>query len=137
MTCRLGLGPLRPGIFVKSWVKEPLLKFTWQKNGTQKKNSAVKVLAKATNGYSIIAAEIQVLRRVASEAVSNPHIVHLQEVYQDDFNVYLVLDLCRGPLLSDVLSLGGPLHEPVAMKILRFSPLQILCKLYNPSSSVL
>lgn len=77
--------------------------------GTHKESKdqrAIKIVNKAElkNSHTEIIEEIDILKKVGH----HPHIICLHEVYSDDKNFYLVMDLCRGgDLFSKIVSEGS------------------------------
>ena len=74
-----------------------------------------KAALKDSQEVSEIRNEIAVLDYVAG----HPNIIQLRDVYEDSASIHLVMDLCDGGSLIDMLHREAPLPEPKAATIFR------------------
>lgn len=75
---------------------------------------AIKVLPKRRNGNPVTSRSLRKLEReiqIHSVLQECGNVVSLYDVYEDEHNLYLVLEFCRGKTLENHLVANGPLSE--------------------------
>ncbi|KAJ1691516.1 hypothetical protein LUZ63_015671 [Rhynchospora breviuscula] len=90
-----------------------------KKGDLKGEEAAVKVIPKAKMttaiGIEDVSREVRILRSLAGA----PHLVQFHDAYEDDENVYIVMELCKGgELLDRILSRGGKYSEEDAKAVL-------------------
>ncbi|KAJ3686868.1 hypothetical protein LUZ61_016032 [Rhynchospora tenuis] len=90
-----------------------------KKGDLKGEEAAVKVIPKAKMttaiGIEDVRREVRILRSLAGA----PHLVQFHDAYEDDENVYIVMELCKGgELLDRILSRGGKYSEEDAKAVL-------------------
>eukprot|EP00873_Tetraselmis_striata_P020062 jgi/Tetstr1/440326/TSEL_028663.t1 len=88
-------------------------------NRTTGERAAVKVLSKSENCPDVMAAELDIMKHVTQHVPGHEHLVSLIANYEDASNVYLVMERCHGPLLSEVVAFEGCLSEAMAAVVMR------------------
>ncbi|KAG6476920.1 hypothetical protein ZIOFF_066168 [Zingiber officinale] len=80
---------------------------------------AVKVIPKAKMTTSIAIEDVRREVRILSSLAGHKNLVHFYDAYEDEDNVYLVMELCKGgELLERILSRGGKYSEEDAKTVI-------------------
>ncbi|KAH0466034.1 hypothetical protein IEQ34_006137 [Dendrobium chrysotoxum] len=80
---------------------------------------AVKVISKAKMTTAISIEDVRREVRILSSLTSHKNLVQFYDAYEDDDNVYIVMELCKGgELLDRILSRGGKYSEQDAKVVL-------------------
>jgi serine/threonine kinase 33 len=76
---------------------------------------AIKLIQKERGSQmELIEREVSIL-----QSMDHPHIIHLEEVLETDKKIYLVIELCLGGELSEVIKQKGPFAEEDSRIIIR------------------
>jgi serine/threonine protein kinase len=89
-----------------------------QRKGT-KESVAIKMIPIGPLKKNDLVAQIVNEVKIMSQLSSCPHIIQLIDFFEDDVNLYLVMELASHGTLMDMLNKFGKLKEKVAAKILR------------------
>mmetsp|Transcript_7035 Transcript_7035/g.19842 ORF Transcript_7035/g.19842 Transcript_7035/m.19842 type:complete len:399 (+) Transcript_7035:517-1713(+) len=81
--------------------------------------AAVKVIRYDDVSQGAVRTELAIMRRISTNLAANKHLIHLLDVFQDNSRLYLVMELCQGPSLSHLLTVGGAMKESLVANIVR------------------
>ena len=84
------------------------------KHKPTKQTRAVKIMQKSKVDLKILMNEINILAKL-----SHPNIMQVYEVYDDNTNVYIVSEYCKGGELFDIISQKGSFSEKDACVIMK------------------